>query len=232
MEVRRDPRSFLFFIILLLLINSPEPQGQQGFNLRSRYDEVLEREWNELEILNRTRYGDFDASKHRWLNISGLNQDDGFLWELLPPVQQRATEQTKALLGTSADPLLDGKADETQNIPLYRNISGHVEGEWVRSPLGRVRHPSDLNSSSLSDSPFPIIEYDRNLTGTSGTMRLHITELDGRMRTDENRTVSEIKARIVIGDHDSIGGNWWEFMLHGVHFPPLGGSVLTTTSNR
>ena len=68
MEVRRDPRQFLFFIILFLLINSPEPQSPAGYTTRSRYDEVIDREWSNLAVLNRTRYGDFDAQKDKWIN--------------------------------------------------------------------------------------------------------------------------------------------------------------------
>jgi mitofusin len=232
MEVRRDPRSILFIIILLLLINSPEQPGQQPYNLRNHYDEVIGHEWEELDVLNRTRYGDFDARNNRWLNISGLNEEDGFAWELLAPVQHRAKERVKESLGESAENFLDGAVEDTSTIAMYRNVSGYVQGEWVRSPLGRVRHPSDVNTSAIVEYPFPQAEYDRNLTGSSGHVRLHITEMEGRMRTDENRTVSEMAARIVIGDDDSMGNNWWEFMLNGVHYPRLGSSVLTTTSEK
>lgn len=232
MEARRDPRSFVFFIILLLIINSPGPE-QQPFSTRTRYDEVLEREWTQLDILNRTRYGDFDSKKDRWLNITGLRDEDGFDWNSLGPVKQRAVEQSRSLLGMWADAALDGSAAEGNTIPVYRNVSGYVEGEWVRSPLGRVRHTSDLNMSApIPDSPFPAVEFDRNLTGNTGPIRLHITELEGRMRTDENRTISELSARVVIGDDGSFGGNWWEFVLNGVHFPKSGGAILTTTSDR
>jgi mitofusin len=232
MEVRRDPRSFLFFIILLLIINSPEPQSQ-NFHARSQYDDLIEHEWDELDILNRTRYGDFDAGKEKWLNISGLREQDRFAWDLLGPVQQRATEQVKGLLGTTADAFLDGTAEETGDVPIYRNVSGYVQGEWVRSSLGRVRKPSDLNTTAIPENtPFPVFEYERNLTGHGGRLRIHITELEGRMQTDENRTVSEVTARVIIGDSGSVGGNWWEFVLNGVHFPQYGGSVLTTTSER
>jgi hypothetical protein len=232
MEVRRDPRQFLFIIVLLLLINSPEPQ-QQAYSTRSRFDETISREWDELEILNRTRYGDFDPRKDRWLNITGLRDEDGFAWDLLGPVQERATTQVKGLLGVAADGALDGSLGDTGGIPVYKNVSGYVQGEWVRSPLSRTRHPSDMNITEyMSENAFPLAEYERNLTGTGGPVRIHITELEGRMQTDENRTISEITARVVIGDNASIGGNWWEFMLHGVHFPGTGGSILTTTSDR
>jgi hypothetical protein len=235
MEVRRDPRSFLFFIILLLLLNSPEP-GPQNYNVRSRYDEVIEHEWDELAVLNRTRYDDFDASKDKWLNITGLRDEDGFAWELLSSVKEKAMQQTKGLLGPAADGLFDREVEDTQTLPVmpvYRNVSGYVQGKWTRSSLGRVRHPSDMNLSAIApERAFPIADFDRNLTGTGGPVRLHITEMNGRMRVDENRSISEVTARIVIGDDASIGGNWWEFILNGVHFPKLGGIVLTTTSDR
>ncbi|KAF2182010.1 hypothetical protein K469DRAFT_637449 [Zopfia rhizophila CBS 207.26] len=232
MEVRRDPRSFLFFIILLLLINSPEPQ-QQSFTVRSRYEETIAREWDELEIVNRTGYGDFDPSNNKWLNITGLREDDRLSWDLLTPVQERAKAQAKSLLGVTTDAAIDSTLEGYQNVPVYRNVSGYVEGEWARSPLGRVRYPSDMNLSAvMPDNPFPLAEYDRNLTGAGGSVRLHITELEGRMRTDANRTISEISARMVIKDDASFGGNWWELVLNGVHFPKFGGSILTTTSDK
>lgn len=235
MEVRRDPRSFFFFIVLLLLLNSSDPGGQQPFTPRNAYSELLQREWDQLDLLNRTRYGDFDARKNRWLNITGLRDEDGFDWYLLDRVKQQAQEQTRRLLGSSAEAALDGDIDDGKALPVYRNISGYVEGEWVRSPLGHVRHPEDVNASTVilpDGTSFIANEFERNLTGTGGMVRLHLTELEGRMRTDGNRTVSEVSARVIIGDNGSTGGNWWEFVLNGVHFPKFGGSVLTTTSER
>lgn len=234
MEVRRDPRSFLFFIILLLLINSPEPQ-QQTFNARARYDELIQREYDQLGILNSTQYGAFDAKKDKWLNITGLRDDDGFAWELLEPVKAKAREQSERLLGDGWKDALDmSLEDNDHKIPVYKNLSGYVQGEWVRSPLSRVRHPSDMGNSSVDPhSPFAqLLDYDRNLTGAGGSIRLHITQLEGKMRTDENKTMSEISAKVVIGDDDSFGGNWWEFVAHGVHFLKSGTAVLTTTSDR
>ncbi|KAJ4376270.1 hypothetical protein N0V83_001553 [Neocucurbitaria cava] len=234
MEVRRDPRSFLFFIILLLLINSPEPQTTT-YNARARYEELIEREYYQLDLLNRTSYGDFDAKKDKWLNVTGLRDEDGFAWELLDPVRQRAKEQSERVLGDRWRSIIDGTLeDEGHDIPVYKNLSGYVQGEWVRSPLSRVQHPSDMgNSSMIPDNPFAhLVDFDRNLTGMGGPLRLHFTELEDKMRRNNNKTVSEISAKVVIGDDDSFGGNWWEFVAHGVHFPNSGTTVLTTTSDR
>ncbi|KAF2746223.1 hypothetical protein M011DRAFT_404594 [Sporormia fimetaria CBS 119925] len=230
--VRRDPRSVIFFIILILLITNQEPQIQQTPNLLSRYDELLRHEWGELDVLNRTRYGDFDPGKDRWLNITGLNEEDGFAWDLLETARHRAKHQANDVLGDSTAALLDGTLEGKLRPPVYRNISGYVEGEWFRSSLGRVRHPSDLNLTTHPEALFPITELDRNLTGSDGRVRLHFTETEGKHKTDENRTISEISARVVIGDDGSTGGRWWEFLLNGVHFPDHGGVVLTTTSDR
>ncbi|KAF2269881.1 hypothetical protein CC78DRAFT_539797 [Lojkania enalia] len=208
-----------------------EPQ-QQSFSVRSRFDEVVAHELDELEILNRTRYSDFDPGRDKWLNLTGLRDEDGFAWELLHPVQDRVKEQTRSLLGVAADAAFDDTLGSSQILPVYHNVSGYVEGEWARSPLSKIRHPSDMNSSTMSGNPFPMAEHDRNLTGSGGTVRLLFTEREGYVRTNENHTVSEITARLVIGDKDSFGGNWWEFTLHGVHFPKFGGIILTTTSDR
>jgi mitofusin len=233
METRRDPRSFLFFIILLLLINSPEQQ-QPTFNARTRYRELIEREYYQLDLLNRTRYGDFNAKKDKWLNVTGLRDEDGFAWELLDPVRQRAKAQSERLLGDGWKGMLDGSLQEGEAVmPVYKNLSGYVQGEWTRSPLSRIRHPGDMGNASAVSDPFGnMVEYDRNLTGVGGPLRIHITELEDRMRRNENRTISEISAKVVIGDKDSFGGNWWEFVAHGVHFMKSGTAVLTTTSDR
>ncbi len=87
-------------------------------------------------------------------------------------------------------------------------------------------------SSILPDSPFPQAQFDRNLTGRGGPVRMHFIELDGKVRTASNGTVSELSAKVVIGDDESWGDNWWEFMVHGVHFPASGVAVLTTTSEK
>ncbi|KAF2822025.1 hypothetical protein CC86DRAFT_357989 [Ophiobolus disseminans] len=235
MEVRRDPRSFLFFIILLLLINSPEPQ-QPTFNARGRYKELIQREYDQLGILNTTHYGDFDVNNNnKWLNVTGLREEDRFAWGLLDPVKARAKEQSERVLGDEWRGVLDGTMqDDSHHVPVYKNISGYVQGDWVRSSLSQVRHPKDMgNSSAVPDSPFAqFSDYDRNLTGTHGFIRVHFTELEGRMRTDENKTMSEISAKVRVGDADSFGGNWWEFIAHGIHFLKSGTAVLTTTSDR
>ena len=182
MEVRRDPRSFLFFIILLLLINSPEPQ-QPTFNARTRFRELIDREYYQLDLLNRTRYGDFDAKHNRWLNVTGLREEDGFAWELLEPVKQKARVQSEQILGERWKTMLDGPLQEGEPImPVYKNLSGYVQGEWTRSPLSRIRHPSDMgNASANPDNPFGNAgEFDRNVTGAGGPVRLHITELEDK----------------------------------------------------
>ena len=232
MEYRRDPRQFLFFIILLLLINSPEPQNP-GFNTRSRYEEIIDREWTQLDILNRTHWRDFDPHESKWLNITGLREKDAFTWDVLSDVKSRARERMKGILGQRAQGWLQGTNEAGDQEMVYRNISGFVQGEWVRSPLSRTRLPIDMLNATGNVPEFAMLaEFDRNLTGMHGMVRLHLTELDGWQRTDENRTVSELKAKMVIGDSDSWGNNWWEFNLNGVHYPNFGGAVLTTTSER
>ncbi|PVI05259.1 hypothetical protein DM02DRAFT_725233 [Periconia macrospinosa] len=236
METRRDPRQFLFFIILLLLINSPETQPP-AYNTRSRYDDLLEREWSHLDILNQTRWGDFGGAEKQggdWLNVTGFRQDDGFVWDVLDSVKEKAREKARSVLGDRPEVFPDAQPGGTvEDIRLYKNMTGYVEGEWVRLSQSQVRHPTDLNLSTvIPDNPFPFAEFDRNLTGVGGPVRLHLAELEGKARTDENRTVSEIQAKVVIGDHESWGDNWWEFLVHGVHYPELGGAVLTTTSDK
>jgi hypothetical protein len=236
MEVRRDPRSFLFLIVLLLLLNSPEPQ-QTSHNTRSRYDEVIQREWHHLDVLNRTRHGDFEPSKNKWLNVTGLRHEDGFAWDMLSDVKEAARTQAQNVYGEDGwQRVLDGTLGEAEGKPpVYKNLSGYVQGEWVRDHLSRVRHPADLgNASTIPVDPFTNhpFEFDRNLTGPAGPVRLHITEIEDKEHTAVNKTISKISAKVVIGDDSTFGGNWWQFLVHGVHHLESGHAVLTTTSER
>ncbi len=135
-------------------------------------------------------------------------------------------------MGEKTDNALEGTM-QTCAVPVFRNISGYVQGEWIRSHLSSLRHLPGRNTSAVwADNPSPHAEFDRNLTGSGGTVRLHFTEREGRTQTDENRTVSEVSARVIVGDQESWGHNWWEFVVYGVHFPDFGGVVLATSSER
>lgn len=232
MEVRRDPRQFLFFIILLLLINSHEPPNQT-LHTRSRYNDLIDREWAQLDVLNRTRWGDFAPEEGRWVNVTGLREEDGWGWDVLGDVKSKARERMGGVLGERAQGWLDGTHEEKDRERVYRNVSGFVEGEWVRHPRSRMRTPLEvLNATGTVPAYANLIEFDRNLTGSHGMVRLHLAEMEGRQRVDGNGSVGEIKAKVVVGDADSWGENWWEFNLNGVHYPAFGGAVLTTTSER
>jgi hypothetical protein len=167
MEVRRDPRSFLFFIVLLLLINSPEPQ-QPAFNARARYEELIQREHDQLGILNSTQYGDFAAKRDKWLNITGLRDNDGFAWELLEPVKAKAKEQSERILGDEWKKVLDGALEDYQHkIPVYRNLSGYVQS----------RETPERHGQLLREPGQPIFAADGLRPQSHGRQRLDQTAL-------------------------------------------------------
>jgi mitofusin len=232
---QRDPRPLVLLIIFLLLINTPEP-AQQGLPYQTRYEHVLSRERDGLDVLNRTRYGDFDVGKERWLNLTGLRQDDGYAWELLTGVKERARAQVGYELpgdGTGAERYLDGDfGKEEEGLAVYTNVTGYVQGEWVKSGVGKGIQAPTLNLSIIApEQPFPVWDLDRNLTRNSGDVRIHFNELDYSRETAANQTVSSIIARMVIGEEGNMG-NWWEMKLYGVHFVETGGILLSTTSEK
>ncbi|KAF2503048.1 hypothetical protein BU16DRAFT_499041 [Lophium mytilinum] len=228
---QRDPRPLVLLIIFLLILNTPEPQ-QQGLPYQSRYEQVLTRERDGLHVLNTTRYDDFDSGSQHWLNLTGFREDDGLAWELLSPVKERARAQTTYLLGEEAEKVLDGSVEEDGYPAVYQNVTGYVQGEWVKSQVGRGVQAPRLNLSAIApDQIFPLWDFDRNLTGNSGDVRFHFSEVDHSRDTAENNTISSIIARMVIGE-DSSMGNWWEVKLHGVHFVESGGILLSTTSEK
>ncbi|KAJ9627883.1 hypothetical protein H2203_003101 [Taxawa tesnikishii (nom. ined.)] len=238
-----DPRFFITVILLLFILFSPDQQAAvNNLQIRSRLEEVLAEERHAVDILNRTRYGDFDPPNNRWLNISGFRQEQGYSWNALRDVRDRARGQIRHALGEESLGRLDGQK-ESGAIPLYQNISGVLNGGWVRSPLSYGLSPPRLNLSAYaSDGPFgPVLipGFGRNLTGTEGTLTVRLSEREREGNTVMGRDYSnteievarEIGAQVTVQDDESFGDGW-EMQMYGVHFLETGSVLLTTTSKK
>ncbi|KAI9742082.1 MAG: hypothetical protein M1834_000472 [Cirrosporium novae-zelandiae] len=252
------PRGTFIIVLLLFIILSPNTQ-QPTVSQQNEFIHLIEEEKYALQVLNTSRYGDFDPSHNRWLNISGLQENDTYAWDILPRVKRKATEQLQGLLGNPGLKKLEGKiaVDGTQlehmenpgslkansshtldgthdHIPLYRNVSGIIRGEWLRSKgFEDIRSPS-LNLSNIApDIIFAIHEYDRNITGAGGKLRINFDEKEhtSQIISTEEGSVREIHAILIIQDETS-NGDGWEMTMHGVHFPEFGEIILTTSSEK
>ena len=252
-------RVALVVFLLLFLFLSPDSQTPSLSQQRDLGHSIFE-ERQALSLLNTSSYGGLNATSNRWLNITGLRQNDGYAWDLLLNVQERAREQLQdihnAFEFTSVfknaslhlgEPANDG---DKQNIvdkslstmkpfydhaPLYSNVTGIVRGQWTRSKIGEGFSSPSLNLSALTPRTGYVSQnYNRNITGRSGDLRFHIHEGNGDnfvLGIEDDGLVRDVKATMTIKDESS-SGDGWETSLFGVHYPLQGGVILTTTSEK
>ncbi len=253
------PRILLVIFLLLFLFVSPDSQVPSLSQQHEIGRSILE-ERQALDLLNTSIYGGLDATNSRWLNITGLRQNDGYAWNLLPDVQRAAKSQLQNICNAfeftsifknaslpSGKPAEDGKEQNTVDkilltmnpfndpAPLYQNVTGIVRGEWTRSRIGEGLVAPSLNLSALTPRVgYVSNNYNRNITGRNGDLRIHIHEGDGydfKLGLEDDGLVRDIKATMTIKDESS-SGDGWEMSLFGVNYPLQGGIVLSTTSEK
>ena len=217
-----DYRLLLILVPILVLLNVP------GSQQPSHRHDVPARDWSALQVLNGSRYGDFDASDAKWLELVGFKEQDGFAWHLLAPAQEHVRRHIDRVFGNEADAAVNGSLGAIQDVVMYRNISGYVHGQWLRSEL-----PLSLdNASSLSTAEHHQNSgYSSIFAGQTGDVRLHFTQPEERARLGTTPTASEISARMILAD-DTPAAESWEVDLNGMLFPQLGLAMLTTHSKR
>ena len=242
------PRVVLVIFLLLFLFASPDTQIPSPSQQRELEYLVIE-ERHALDLLNASHYGDLDAGRNRWINVTGLRKEDGYAWDLLPKVQERIAKDATNLhnawrhSGAGKGDLLIGiehsggrntsnKHMSELEVPMYHNVTGIIHGKWVRSRITREGHAPILNLTALAPRlSYTTDRYNRNITGTEGDLRIKLDERNSEIVTSEPISAREISAELTLKD-DKSSGDGWEMTLHGVHYPNEGGIVLTTTGQR
>ena len=250
------PRAVLLLFVILFIFLSPESQ-QPTLSQQREIGHLISDERHALSVLNESRYGDLDAAGDKWLNVTGLRAEDGYVWEALPKVQERAREQLWNVLRDEGFWRLDGhkddrvrkaledegKASMSMNmswteelwgdmLPIYQNVTGIVRGEWVRSPVAAsIRTPRINLTEVVPELLYSTREYNRNITGSSGKIEFKLDEKRSKELQSATGSVREISAQVTIKDETS-SGDGWEIVMHGVHYPDFGGVVLSTTSEK
>ena len=250
------PRVVLLVILLLFLFLSPDsrtasPSQHRGFEAQISHERLA------LNTLNISSYNAVDPANNRWLNLTGMRSDDGYIWELLPRVQERAKEQLRTILSTfplvsmnndtskalagevqqggirnNDQLLLSSTAAFRNQLPIYKNVTGVLRGRWARSQIAGVTSRT-LNLTALAPNVgYSSQKYNRNITGASGDLRVKLAEhsSDGELSSDPG-AIRRIKAEMVIKDETS-SGDGWDVTMFGVHYQQQGGIVLSTTSEK
>ncbi|KAL8805192.1 MAG: hypothetical protein Q9200_005525 [Gallowayella weberi] len=235
------PRLIVLIFLLLILFGSPNTQLPSP-SQRRELDFQVAHERHALGLLSTSSYGDFDAAGNKWINVTGLRKEDGYAWDLLPWVQERARQQASILLGAwhrSREARYVEPANNTSlrhtvgsTVPFYRNVTGLMHGCWTRSKVGKGNPSPVLNLTALAPRmAYATTQYTWNVTGTTGEILFRLDEKQSEMLEFEDASAREITAKLTIEDELS-GGDGWQITLHGIHHPREGSIMLTTTGPR
>jgi transmembrane E3 ubiquitin-protein ligase len=230
--MRQGKCSVILCIILLLLFFFPDSSPGNGPIIPFTVDNIVDTEIYALDLLVNSTYGDFEPEQEKWLNVTGLRESDGFAWNVLGSVKERVRDQVYAALGgEGGERALNGPIPGTEPLPVYGNISGYVQGTWVRSTLERELSKPHLNVTAILPRVYrPWDHFRRNITGDSGDV--YITFKDKGNPDDVNGThVRGLTADMTIADETSPGAGW-SFVLYGEHVLDTGSIVLTTSSDK
>ena len=233
------PRAVILILLLLFLFFSPD--ARQSSRDQTPYPEVeLARERQALQLLRNASYG-----RHTLYTNSSRNDTDILPWQegdsswpLLPTILDRARSQFLQLFpeinggsedGTSLDREKRFEAATDHPLPLYHNISGTIQGDFVRQSLEvdpETYIPTTMANSSRDGDHR---RYLKNVTDQLGRFSFHFH--DDETKLAHGSFVREISADMAI-QTDSSSGNGWDVKASGVHYLRTGSIILTTTSDK
>ena len=242
------PRIVVLVLLLLILWASPETKTVSPSQQR-QLDRFLIQERHDLAVLQRSGYGDLDAGQNKWVNVTGLREQDGYAWDLLPKVQERVRQQAETIssawhvsTGLENNDIADDRISTSnasftaispdQRTPLYHNLTSIVHGRWVRSKVATDSPAPRLNLTKLvPDVMYTTNHYSRNITGLEGELRIRIRDTEDEESSTSDTSLKQIIADVTVQDKSS-SGDGWEMAMHGVHHLLDGSVVLVTTSRR
>ncbi|KAJ5499554.1 Zinc finger RING-type [Penicillium expansum] len=175
--------SFFFFLLVFYLLLSSQSRPPLIDEDRARQRE-LDHERQVLRLLNGSKYGDFDPPANSWLPFSGLRANDSYAGTF--------SRRSKAWLATTVsnagleppDGLEDPTVSPTLNLtklllPVYRNSTGKLRGDWVRRTEGADRR-EPLNTTAIAEEhEYFTHEFSHNITGNGGTFYFDLEEGGG-----------------------------------------------------
>ena len=250
------PRIVFLVCLIVFIFVSPDTHTSSPSQRQELLTQIVD-EKVALGVLNQSTNGAFRPSENLWLNLTGLRQVDNYAWDLLPQVQELASEKFRTAFEASSI-LQDGRNETSainsssktlpensavpedfltfskllQNPPFFQNVTGIVRGQWSRSIVGSERTTNDLNLSVIAPNfYYGNKNHRRNITGSSGDLRIKLDEKKGEQLVIEAAIAREVSAEMLIKDETS-SGDGWDIVMHGVHYPQLGSLLLSTTSER
>ncbi|KAF2156579.1 RING finger ubiquitin ligase [Myriangium duriaei CBS 260.36] len=236
-----DPRAVIALVIILFLVFAPDPPSQ-NYQQLARLEDVIQHEKAAIEILNSTFFSGFEPAQDKWLNLSGLTNETGFAWSYLDEFRTKSQQIANRSLGDKFSEKSIGQP-VGYTLPFYHNVSGVVHGEWIRNDGSMSLQRPRVNISLYSpEGPFgeiPITGFARNLTGTSGKLRVRFSDDENAFATErrqdwngrETDVARFVTASIELESTEG-GTESWALQVHGVHFLETGQMLLSTTSDK
>ncbi|EDN06924.1 predicted protein [Histoplasma mississippiense (nom. inval.)] len=135
---------------------------------------------------------------------------------------------TLRLVGRATDRV----AGTPTSIPVYRNVTGKIRGNWVRWHGPETENLPQLNTTAimLRHDYFTNI-FANNITTDHGALLIELQEEDREGLALDGSSAREIRADITLYTDVSLGASHF-VRLFGVHFPSSGGIILSTTSEK
>lgn len=230
--------SFFFLLLVFYLLLSSQSRPPLIDEDRARQRE-LDRERHALQLLNQSKYGDFDPPADHWLPFAGVQQNNSYAWDLFPHVQSRVRHQLQTVLSTAGlePPIGLDEANPSAPLnltklflPVYRNTTGKLRGDWVRQK--DVQRKTPLNTSAIAhEHEYFTQDFSSNITGNGGTFAFDLEEGGGEELRRGEGLVREIRASLTVESEDFWGSTWY-LSLFGMHFPETGSIILTTSSEK
>ena len=229
-------------VILAFIFLSPDPaRNPPGgrFDPRPTLRDAIAQEQHSLEVLQNSTYSELRFGKDGIaLNLTGLEPERNFSWAALPQVQGKARQWLGNYGGDFGKGALDLSIPEDELQPLYRNVTGFVHGEWVRSKLDESVPTPQLNLSQYAQlGPFgrlpPPRHFRRNITGDGGDIKLRFHERERPLPQwlhDVPGNATTMDVEMTISDAESM--EEYELRMIGAYFPTVGQAMLTTTSDK
>lgn len=231
--------SFFFFLLVFYLLLSSQSRPPLIDEDRQHQRE-LDRERHAFRLMNESKYTDFDPPADKWLPFSGFRRNDSYAWDLLPQVQSCARHQLQSAVSNAGLEPPNGLEDPTVSptlnltkllLPVYRNSTGKLRGDWVRRSDGADRR-EPLNTTAIAEEhEYFTHEFSHNITGNGGTFYFDLEGGAGEELQMDNGLVREMRASLTVESEDFWGSTWYLPLL-GVHFPETGSIVLSTSSEK
>ncbi|KAI5287400.1 hypothetical protein KEM54_006018, partial [Ascosphaera aggregata] len=237
-------RVLIFFIIVFFLLNAPGPQSALSLSDRGLDAQVKEQK-RELEALSNTTYNAFDPEHEHWLPLPGFTKDAGFAWGILPLAKEKAREVLGDVVNTT---LKYGKPEQTSHqqqslmvainrshsptLPIYRNVTGTVRGDWVRWTEAERADRPHMNLTALAEAhDYFSTEFLGNMTSHEGSVSFEIYDDNTPNIVTSGTYVRGVKSAMRIEGTDPYGISYRN-ELQGIHVPETGEMFLTTTSEK